>query len=1854
MRIPQIKIIVLNLVALYVLSGAFQRIHATHIVGGELIYKHVEGDTYQITLTVRRDCFLGAPDAEFDNPARLAIYTNEGIIASWLGKFGFIEIPFIADDTLNTTIRSDCGFLGPQVCIHETKYVANVTLPYRPTGYYITYQRCCRNMTVNNIVDPLNTGGTYSIRITGPALLAKNSSPEFKQWNDIYICVNEALTFDHSATDVDGDQLVYRLITPYSGASEEFPKPGEQTPAAPYEEIIWQAPYSKENMMGGVPLMVNPNSGLITATPNLIGQFVIGISVEEYRNGQLYSVVRRDFQYNVRECTELPVLDFVVEEPICNFTATFNNLSTGVDIFFWNFDYPNENPDLMSAEVSPTIHFPAPGTYTVHLRASRSQDGCTDELFREIFVHDSDLMADFELETVECGDGFFSVELIDKSFDVNGFNELTEWHWVLTTAQESFTLNSQNVNVQLMGSDLQVSLEVTNQIGCKALIEKEFNLAENIPVASFITELKECTENGQFIISFTNTSENTSNTTQFLWSFNINNQEMQFSGPDQELIFNTDDHVIATLTLDNGDECIDEASTEFHVSDLIPSASFGIKVSQCNEDGTVNVQLANTSDDLGKISSIEWTVTVDGSVQTYSTDTVTLEGLGSTSVLEVTLRVTYSTNCESEVTQVYEVSDLIPMAEFEAEVSSCNADGTIDILLTNRSTQVEDIESVSWTVSVNGMSEEYSGNEVLLTGLSTDAEVEVSLLVTYNNGCNSTAEGNFRAGDLIPQADYAVEVGMCNEDGTVTLNLVDQSDAQDKIVSRVWRVELEGEETEYTGSVVVLENIPSMGTLRVRLEIEYNNGCRSEKEEEFEISDILPMGGFEVELTSCNEDGTYTLTVRDVSGMDAEKMSILWEVEINGEEAEYSGSEFELVVEGTDVVVIVQRVGFENGCMDEKTETIEVSDLIPSASFEVSIIQCNEDGTVDIQLVNTSDDPDLIETIEWNVTINGSTVTHQSDSVTFTNVNPDASIDVELEVTYTTGCLAVSERSFDVSDIIPTADYEVELLSCNSENDLNIRINSTSSEGVVSYLWEVISGDQMFISLESFIHATINRDEVTIVRLDVAFENGCTDTKLDTLDILLLLPQASYAVNTEECPTLGTATITLTENTVTEIEKTAFEWSVISGADVFASNESDITFTVSKDDTLIVTLKVTLENGCVLLVLDDAFVPGPYPSLEFSGEPITGCPGDTILLLNNFNPDWTYTFDPVEGIIPGDDLNAGPRVVVEGDRTYFVTVSDGICSDSSTIQVVIDSSAIIILSGDEISCDGNIEITASTLSGGGIFEWSTNRNFSPILFAGDTLRRVQSARNQKYFVRISEGECAESMDSITVIFAEIDIFQIPFQICRGDTAQINVVNLDPSQQLMFTFQPDPHIVRGGESGMPVLGIGEDEEDSFTLYYSVVNQFGCTNVDSVIVEIVPNPAIDFEATLLECGAFTVCFRITTDYNGLPVWNFGDPDSGSDNMAFDEEVCHTYPGPGSYDIQLRTISNFCPADPLIKTIILTESFTVNPIENVNACMGDSITLTSGATVDGLNYVWCTVEGDTLGVGETITIVAMLGGADVLLKGFDFFNCSDTTLFRINVFDFNLDFEIPDFACNGDPTMLRVFNLNGGNLNYMWGPSNVVVAGGMTDSPTIIINEATEIIFVAVDPLTGCSFDTSFIINHSSINATISADPSANIRRGESTTLIVETDGVNVMYEWSDPTLSGAVNTVMPLEDVTYTVTVTDENGCSAVATIVLTVMQPECDADHIFLPNAFTPNGDGVNDVLFVRSVFVEEMTLTIYNRWGQEVFRSNDINVGWDGTFRGQPLTSDSYAYYLQATCPNQEVFTKKGNVSLIR
>ncbi len=361
-------------------------IYGTHLVGGDMTFECLGNDYYEITLVVRRDCINGAEDAPFDDPAAVGIFDGTGRKLDWLGRLGILYLPFSGAEIVKNNVP-ECAIDGDEVCVEETIYKGSIYLPFREQGYVLTYQRCCRNGTINNLINPLDVGVTRFVCLIPETLTSCNSSPTFNSFPDVIVCANESLSFDASATDPDGDMLVYKLYTSHIGAARDYPQP--QPPwNPPYEELVeYASGFSEDNMLGsGTALSIDENTGLITAEPSAVGQYLVGILVEEWRDGKKLSETRRDFEYNVRVCLSFPVAAFDVEDDTCDgLTVSVTNNSTDAASYLWNFNYPSEDEQFTSTEESPApFTYAEPGFYSIRLEVMDADGRCTVDEIKEV------------------------------------------------------------------------------------------------------------------------------------------------------------------------------------------------------------------------------------------------------------------------------------------------------------------------------------------------------------------------------------------------------------------------------------------------------------------------------------------------------------------------------------------------------------------------------------------------------------------------------------------------------------------------------------------------------------------------------------------------------------------------------------------------------------------------------------------------------------------------------------------------------------------------------------------------------------------------------------------------------------------------------------------------------------------------------------------------------------------------------------------------------------------------------------------------------------------------------------------------------------------------------------------------------------------------------------------------------------------------------------------------------------------------------------------------------------------------------------------------------------------------------
>lgn len=478
----------------------------THIVGGEFNYRHLGNNVYRIWLTVYRDCYNGIPP--FDYPASVGIYDA---VSNVLVKEMLLN--YTGSDTLPATINSPCFIPPTNICYERTTYTDTVTLPPLSQGYVLSYQRCCRNYTILNIYNPDVTGATYTASIPGTTTFSHNSNPRYKNWPPPFICAGIPFVFDHSATDHEGDSIVYELCTPFDGADTLNPMPQPPNPP-PYPDVNWKNPYSAGNMLNGNPtLSINAQTGELSCVPTTIGQFVIGVCAKEFRNGIFLSITKRDFQLNVVPCPSYVVA--AIQNPLINcnnFEVNFQNFSLNAGSYLWDFGLPGNNDT--STATNPLFTYPDTGVYTVTLIAYSSFNiACADTTVGTVTI-----LPNFQTYSSYTRDTCTNIfSFTDSSGTLSG--TIAQHNWNFGDGNTS-TLASPQHPYNVAGNYV-VTLITTSTRGCTDTISFPVMVPELLHTTSVNIDSPICNNDCNAII----TIQHAGGTTPFSYLWNDPNQQ---------------------------------------------------------------------------------------------------------------------------------------------------------------------------------------------------------------------------------------------------------------------------------------------------------------------------------------------------------------------------------------------------------------------------------------------------------------------------------------------------------------------------------------------------------------------------------------------------------------------------------------------------------------------------------------------------------------------------------------------------------------------------------------------------------------------------------------------------------------------------------------------------------------------------------------------------------------------------------------------------------------------------------------------------------------------------------------------------------------------------------------------------------------------------------------------------------------------------------------------------------------------------------------------------------------------------------------------------------------------------------
>jgi gliding motility-associated-like protein len=436
----------------------------------------------------------------------------------------------------------------------------------------------------------------------------------------------------------------------------------------------------------------------------------------------------------------------------------------------------------------------------------------------------------------------------------------------------------------------------------------------------------------------------------------------------------------------------------------------------------------------------------------------------------------------------------------------------------------------------------------------------------------------------------------------------------------------------------------------------------------------------------------------------------------------------------------------------------------------------------------------------------------------------------------------------------------------------------------------------------------------------------------------------------------------------------------------------------------------------------------------------------------------------------------------------------------------------------------------------------------------------------------------------------------------------------------------------------------------TLYVYAPNGIKGKFIDSIIVK-EPQGSVSADRPQA-CIGDAVTLTAKAINSNAYVWDFGDGSVATTSP--DTSAGHAYLTAGVYITKLVVKDiNGCTEDGGTAgnvNIHPTPVITFTPDKPL-ICQGNALPLQAAG---GFTYQWSPSTGlSNDAIASPVASPSVT--TTYTLKAFDDIGCRNSKDLTVVVVPPGKIHVTPDTAiCAGDTVYLHA---SGENI-YKWINETAGLSNPGIGDPIAIPAVTTTYTVTGSDPYV-CFTDMASVTIRVMPLPSVEAGPDVEIRAGETMRFNATGSSDVVKWEWAPATYLSCSNCASPmcspLVSTTYIVKVRNQDGCHASDTITVKL---DCEESRVAIPNAFTPNGDGVNDVFIIKGISVVKH-LVIYGRWGEKVFERNNFIAGdrsscWNGTFKGGQCPPGSYVYFAEMECPAGGVFTRKGTVILIR
>ena len=733
----------------------------------------------------------------------------------------------------------------------------------------------------------------------------------------------------------------------------------------------------------------------------------------------------------------------------------------------------------------------------------------------------------------------------------------------------------------------------------------------------------------------------------------------------------------------------------------------------------------------------------------------------------------------------------------------------------------------------------------------------------------------------------------------------------------------------------------------------------------------------------------------------------------------------------------------------------------------------------------------------------------------------------------------------------------------------------------------------------------------------IVVDGICADTLIQTnLVRLQAPPQANFdLVYTDSC---APATIQFIDRSTTTGQDSIQNWQWDFGNGQTAT-QADTSLIYDSASSYNIQLIVSDSNNCQDTILQTIRLYAP-PSIN-ANAPNTICEGDSVQLqaISTGTIRWQSAF----WLSDSNSLN--PIAIIDSQQIYYILATNSYgCQTRDSLLItprpylqpnVMDSSQICL--GDSLTLQAN--------SNGQALIWRSNAAL-PCTHCPNPV--VSPSQSSWYYVQIDSNNACLAEDSIWVQVRPLPVVQIDADssICEGDS-----LFLQATGGIDYQWTANGLLLNDTTAQIGV------QPTANTIYQvRVIDRFGCMDSSIHPVQIrLRNTTPLTEQTI--CRGDTTTLQLNNGSN--PTWQ---------GIALSCQVCpmpNVYPNDSSwYQVSYFNNNNCLVNDSVAVHVIDTRFFGALPVDSI--CLGDSVQLQVQGTPAAISWSPAATLSDTSSTqpwafpnSNTWYYVHLQAGACAI---------SDSVWVALRA---ATQIQANDLSyCLGDSAQLLA---TGNATSYVWSPSTNLSNDSIAN-PWVWgnINQWYQVIGTGQ-----CNHDTAWANVQVQALPNLEVDSVLTVSLGQVISLTANSNASDIWWSPSDGlSCDNCWQTEWIVDSTpTFYVTAIDNQGCLVMDSIVLR-LQDDCTPDLVFVPNAFSPNDDGYNDVLFAQTGSVQTLvSFQIYNRWGSLVFETRDFNQGWDGHYKGQALPPDVFGYVLQFECPQSgQIVLKKGNITILR